>query len=172
MTAPVKQCKDCVAEGITTKRKPVLRNGKPVPGYRCATHWRSLNSSRKDTAWERRLMDVYGLSADEYWAIYEYQGGRCYICRRGTGASKRLSVDHCHETGMVRGLLDTACNKWVLGMLRDDVDAFQRAIDYLTNPPAKEVIGCRIVPLTGAPVKGNTQRQAGAKPITTEPPTT
>ena len=78
----------------------------------------------------------YGLTAEEYWKIYEYQGGCCYICRRATGASKRLSVDHCHETGIVRGLLDTPCNRNVLGHLRDDTDALQRAIDYLTNYPA------------------------------------
>lgn len=91
-------------------------------------------------------MALYGITADEYWEIYNYQGGRCYICQRGTGARKRLSVDHDHKTGIVRGLLDTGCNKWVLGLLRDDTDALQRAIDYLDHPPAVYVIGTRITP--------------------------
>lgn len=169
MTAPVKPCKDCVAEGITTKRKPALkRDGTPVAGNRCVTHERARKAKTRDSSWERRLMAVYGITAEEYWEIYRLQDGRCYICRRGTGARKRLSVDHCHETGMVRGLLDTGCNKWVLGVLRDDVEAFQRAIDYLTKPPALEVIGCRIVPLTGAPVRGSTSKLVGAKPTTTD----
>ncbi|MGH7867573.1 MAG: endonuclease domain-containing protein, partial [Candidatus Dormibacteraceae bacterium] len=33
------------------------------------------------------------------------------------------------------------CNRDVLGHLRDDPAALQRAIDYLTNPPARAVLG-------------------------------
>jgi hypothetical protein len=97
-------------------------------------------------SWERRLVLTYGIAGEDYWAIYEAQEGRCYICRRGTGARKRLSVDHCHKTGVVRGLLDTGCNKWVLGLLRDDTEALQRAIDYLDDPPAVRLLGERVVP--------------------------
>ena len=160
---PVKPrvCVDCVAEGITSKRKA------PNAGPRCASHHRVRRNERRDMSWEKRIESLYGISADEYWQIFEFQNGRCYICRRGNGARKRLSVDHDHVTGQVRGLLDTACNKYVLGLLRDDVDALQRAIDYLNHPPAEEVIGCRIVPSTGAPVRGSTPKQVGAKRTTT-----
>ena len=144
MTSPV--CADCIRDGVTSYRKPVVRNGKPVPANRCTTHERARKSRASDTAWERRLMATYGITADEYNAILAAQGGRCYICRRGNGRSKRLSVDHCHKTGRVRGLLDTGCNKWVLGMLRDDVDASRRVTEYLTSPPAFAVIGERVVP--------------------------
>lgn len=160
--AKPRPCKDCVAEGITSKRKA------PHPGPRCASHHRVQRNKRKASTWEQRLIAVYGITAEEYWAIFDHQGGRCYICRRGNGSRKRLSVDHDHETGMVRGLLDTGCNKWVLGLLRDDTEALQRAIDYLNSPPAMEVIGCRIVPSTGAPVRGNTPKQAGAKRTITD----
>lgn len=91
---------------------------------------------------------MYGISADEYWEIYEFQGGTCAICQRATGVRKRLSVDHCHETGAVRGLLCQKCNRDVLGHLRDDIAAFERAIEYLANTPASQVIGLRIVPET------------------------
>ena len=74
-------------------------------------------------------MAVYGLTAEEYWQIYNYQGQRCFICQRATGARKRLSVDHDHETRIVRGLLCTPCNRNVLGHLRDDKYALQRAIE-------------------------------------------
>lgn len=137
--ASLVKCKDCVAEGITTKRKPALtRSGKPVPGNRCVTHERSRKSKTRDSAWERRLMAVYGITAAMYWAIYELQGGVCYICRRAKGsAKKKLSVDHCHKTGFVRGLLCGPCNRDVLGHLRDEIDAFHRAIEYLTSYPAQ-----------------------------------
>ena len=94
-------------------------------------------------------MKVYGISAEEYWEIYEFQGGRCAMCRRATGASKKLSVDHCHATGVVRGLLCLPCNRNVLGHAQDEVEFFERAIDYLNSPPAVMAIGVRVVPKEG-----------------------
>ena len=143
-----KPCIDCADEGIETKRKA------PHPGPRCATHHRVKRSKRRDMSWETRILVTYGITADEYWAIYEWQDGRCYICQRATGVRKRLSVDHCHATGLVRGLLCTPCNRNVLGHLRDDPDAIQRAIDYLMNPPAVDVIGDRIAPIENLTLNG------------------
>lgn len=144
----MKQCIDCAAEGITTKRKIALnRNGTPVPGARCRAHHKARMLRTRDMSWEKRLMLLYNITADEYWQIYEYQGGRCYICERATGTGRRkLSVDHDHKNGLVRGLLCAPCNRDVLGHLRDDVEALLRAIRYLTDPPAFDVIGHRAVP--------------------------
>ena len=44
----------------------------------------------------------------------------------------RLAVDHCHETGDVRGLLCAACNT-ALGLLKDDPDRIVKLLDYLTR---------------------------------------
>lgn len=138
MAAP--KCLDCKKQGVLTVRKAT---GKPLL---CATHRRARRSSRRNYSHDRHIGETYGITSEEYWKIYEHQGGRCYICRRGTGARKRLSVDHCHKTGVVRGLLDTPCNVRVLGHLRDDIEALQRAIDYLKDPPAVRAIGIRITP--------------------------
>ena len=135
-----KNCVDCAAEGITTNRKA------PHPGPRCVTHHRAKRTVRKAGAQEARWAKVYGITADEYWAVHRFQFGSCAICQRATGTTKRLSVDHCHKTGVVRGLLCTTCNRHVLGHLRDDTDALQRAIDYLQHPPAIYAIGERVVP--------------------------
>ncbi|UVK63353.1 endonuclease VII [Mycobacterium phage Shygu2] len=135
-----KPCIDCTAEGLVNKRKA------PHPGPRCVTHHRAKRLQRRTVTQEQRWMDVYGITADEYWAIYEHQGGYCYICRRANGKRKRLSVDHDHATGIVRGLLCTACNRNVLGHLRDSQEAAQRIIDYLDDPPAVQAIGARVVP--------------------------
>ena len=135
-----KPCIDCVDEGITTARKA------PYPGPRCATHHRARRTERKANSQEQRWMKTYGITADEYYRMHRYQLGTCAICQRATGARKKLSVDHCHATGVVRGLLCSTCNAKVLGHLRDDIQAFERAIDYLKNPPAVRVIGERITP--------------------------
>jgi hypothetical protein len=87
----------------------------------------------------------YGISGGEYWQLYQYQGGHCAICRRATGRTKRLAVDHNHKCKQghekaygcpecVRGLLCGPCNK-LLGWLRDDPAAFRRGADYLNYPP-------------------------------------
>lgn len=137
-----KQCKDCAAEGINTKRKA------PHPGPRCATHHRAQKKNRRNYSHNRHVEETYSITYEQYWEIYRAQGGRCYICRRATGARRKLSVDHDHSCcsgstscgDCVRGLLCRSCNKNVLGHLRDDPEAFQRAIDYLTNPPAQTVL--------------------------------
>ncbi|AVP41905.1 endonuclease VII [Mycobacterium phage Jsquared] len=136
-----KPCKDCVAQGL-----PLTRDAK-YPGPRCATHHREFRMARSSTSWETRILATYGITGDEYWAIYEFQGGRCYICQRANGKKKRLSVDHDHKTGIVRGLLCTMCNKYTLGWARDCIEFFKRAIEYLMNPPAVQVIGERIAPI-------------------------
>ena len=149
-------CVDCRAEGVTNVRKVAThRNGTPVPGKRCASHYRARKSRTRDTAWERRLIATYGITADEYWQIYEAQGGRCYICQRATGTGKKkLSVDHDHKTGWVRGLLCSPDNRDVLGHSREEIEYFERCIEYLKNPPAFAVIGRRIAPIEAELLKG------------------
>ncbi len=71
----------------------------------------------------------YGIDADDYDLLLWVQGGACAICQ-DTPADGRLSVDHCHETGVVRGLLCSPCNT-ALGMMKDDVERLRRAINYL-----------------------------------------
>jgi len=57
----------------------------------------------------------------------------CGICGRPPGAGARShSIDHCHETGVVRGVLCRDCNTG-LGNFKDDIGNLQCAILYLTN---------------------------------------
>lgn len=135
-------CKDCLSEGIKTKRPA------PYPGPRCASHHRERKKKLSQNTHAVHLKKTYGITPEEYQSIYEYQGRKCYICQRATGSRKRLAVDHDHSTGYVRGLLCGTCNRKVLGHLRDDPLAFERGKRYLTNPPAFDVIGHRKVPET------------------------
>ncbi len=41
-----------------------------------------------------------------------------------------LAVDHCHDTGFVRGLLCNRCNVGI-AQFGDNPDNIQKAIDYL-----------------------------------------
>lgn len=141
MTAKPRLCVDCRSEGITTKRPA------PNPGPRCASHHRVRRAKTRSAAWESRLMKNFGLTPEDYWKLYEYQNGRCYLCQRASGRTKRLAVDHDHSTGLVRGLLCSHDNLKVIGHSRDSVEFFQRGIQYLTNPPAFDVIGKIVAPI-------------------------
>lgn len=84
----------------------------------------------------------YGLTGEEYDALFKYQGGRCAICRRKP-RTKRLAVDHDHRTGEVRGLLcannENGCNRAVIANLEASEDgglaAARRAVAYLELSP-------------------------------------
>lgn len=82
------------------------------------------------------MKSSYGLTEEDYEAMLEVQEYTCWIChkdeerKREDGTPLSLSVDHCHVSGRVRGLLCTKCNT-ALGLFREDVEAMQRAIDYL-----------------------------------------
>lgn len=86
-------------------------------------------------AHERRVEAVYGISPEEYRAIFERQGGRCGICR-ATPRTIRFAVDHDHQTGAVRGILCKRCNHDLLGGGHDSVHGLFGAIAYLLFPPA------------------------------------
>lgn len=152
-SSSTKRCKTCIEEGITTNRPA------PHPGPRCNTHHREVTQQRRDAAWEKRLIETYGITAEEYWAIYEAQGGKCYICRRATGKVRKLAVDHSHETGEVRGLLDKMCNRNILGHSRDEIEFFERAAEYLRNPPARKVLGERVAPIHGTEAEKSKPRK-------------
>jgi hypothetical protein len=84
---------------------------------------------------EYRLKTVYGIDKAEYERMYALQDGKCAICRN-TPRTRRLSVDHNHKTGQVRGLLCKRCNHDLLGAAYDSVEMLERAIVYLSEPPA------------------------------------
>lgn len=76
--------------------------------------------------WEH-LKYRYGIDYADYLTMSEEQNGQCAIC--GVTVDP-LHVDHCHETGVVRGLLCGPCNT-SLGGFKDDPSILQRAIAYL-----------------------------------------
>lgn len=71
----------------------------------------------RDKARAKRLMDNYKLTVEQYDAILKEQNGVCYMCGCAEPVKgRRLSVDHDHDTGQIRGLLCSRCNP-ILGKL-------------------------------------------------------
>jgi hypothetical protein len=80
---------------------------------------------------QRKLKHKYDLTMEDYGRLLKKQDGRCAICGIKP-LFKRLTVDHCHDTGRVRGLLCGHCNSGI-GRLRDDSDLCRLAADYLDS---------------------------------------
>lgn len=87
------------------------------------------NKEKREIIKLKSRLKKYGLSMDDYNLIHEQQKGKCYICQ-GDSKRKHLSVDHCHKTNKVRGLLCESCNVG-LGMFNDNVAFLKNAIEYL-----------------------------------------
>lgn len=68
----------------------------------------------------------YRLSKADYEQLLERTNKQCEICK----SSRSLCIDHCHDSGLVRGLLCKSCNQ-SLGQFGDSVDGLKKAIQYL-----------------------------------------
>jgi hypothetical protein len=93
------------------------------------TAWKRANVEKHGAssraAW---LKAKYGLTVGEYDAMVEAQQGVCAICKGAVVSKRRLAVDHCHESGKVRGLLCVPCNA-ALGVLEAHLDEARRYLD-------------------------------------------
>lgn len=73
------------------------------------------------------LKNTYGITQDDFNALFAKQGGGCAIC----GTPGKLHVDHKHdETKRVRSLLCFACNT-LIGLAKEDIHILESAAAYL-----------------------------------------
>lgn len=93
--------------------------------------YRSRPEEYKDAFLKHR----YGLTLEQYNEMLAKQQGLCAICQepetaKKNGKIKSLSVDHCHKTGKVRGLLCHACNTGI-GSFKEDLNLLNSVKHYL-----------------------------------------
>lgn len=79
----------------------------------------------------------YGITFKQYNEMLIKQNNICAICNKPetafikkTNKIKALSVDHCHTTGKIRGLLCHKCN-YGIGMFKENIKSLSNAIKYL-----------------------------------------
>ncbi len=91
----------------------------------------------------KKLARRYGMTLDDFSQMIQEQNGVCAICglpesklhrSSSTDIPQNLTVDHCHQTNKVRGLLCDKCNL-ALSLFCDDIDVLASAISYLRNVP-------------------------------------
>jgi len=90
------------------------------------------------------LRKLFGIDIEQYRNILEKQNGVCAICEqketvidKRINKVRRLSVDHDHKTGKVRGLLCAKCNH-LLGNIKDNIKILNRSILYLEDKLFKD----------------------------------
>lgn len=89
------------------------------------------NKIRKVSLRKNHYKRTYGISLEDYNKLFLKQKGCCAICSKHQSELKeRLHLDHNHKTNKIRGLLCGSCNR-AIGLLREDVEIFSKAIDYL-----------------------------------------
>jgi len=93
--------------------------------------WRAQHPERNRE--HRRARDLkrgYGISVAQYERMLHLQGEVCAICKGKNRSVRRLSVDHDHASGKIRGLLCDNCNAG-LGRFRDSPKFLRAAAKYL-----------------------------------------
>ena len=135
----VRVCRTCnveknlLDEYYLSRKNPALASSY---SYQCKTctlkRVNTYNKKNRPHTRNKFLQRNYGITSDDYNSMLTEQKGVCAICGNGnsTKDNKPLHVDHCHDTGKVRGLLCQKCNTSI-GLFNHDVDILQKAVVYL-----------------------------------------
>lgn len=138
----MKQCSQCrrllAFEDFNKKSYTKSATESPYRSWcrRCeANCCRSFRKTKSGSEYHRnqRLLRRFGITATQYDEMLESQGGACAICGSSAGSKSRnmrLSVDHSHATGKVRGLLCLHCNV-AIGKFGDSSAMLRKAATYL-----------------------------------------
>lgn len=115
-------CKSCHKLAVATW---ATKKYGSYAGY--SRRWRQTNRDRHNSFCRKsRIKQKYGITVDQYEQL---MASPCSIC--GSTSSK-IVLDHCHETGIVRGALCSNCNV-ALGLFHEDANVLRAAAAYLAK---------------------------------------
>lgn len=89
---------------------------------------RALRYHHSEKGQKTYIKRIFGFEYEDVKRFQRLQNNKCALC--GKASRRRLSIDHCHETGKFRGLLCDSCNKG-LGLFKDDPELLIRAASYI-----------------------------------------
>lgn len=131
-------CKQCGSARIRTPRsleaKRAYYHKHRDKNIARAKRQREILKTNPDWQRIRRnefLCQRFGITIEQYDQMAQEQHGVCAICQQPP-PKQSLSVDHCHSTGKIRGLLCTICNA-ILGRWKDNPECALNAVQYLQN---------------------------------------
>ena len=114
MDAPIHAYADKAAQMrmfTVEKRCPTCGEVKPPSAYSKSRRLKSgmASNCRECDRW-KRIREKWGLTREQWHALWEEQDGKCALCRTDKFGKYGPHVDHDHETGIVRGILCHSCN--------------------------------------------------------------
>lgn len=99
--------------------------------------WRASNPERAKASYKKiDYKRAFGLRPEEVALLLDKAKGRCEICGEAetvlsnNGNVRQLSIDHCHSTGKIRGVVCYRCNS-VLGFCKDNPDLLRGLAMYV-----------------------------------------
>lgn len=149
----LKKCKCCEIEKDISEFGNTRAKGRPYKASICKSckskkkeiRMKNVNNRtesyikmKKKISMKAGLKKKYNLSLEDYNRMLKEQNNVCKICNKPeihlniNNEIQRLSVDHCHTTGKIRGLLCKKCNS-MLGQAGDDIDILLAGIEYLKD---------------------------------------
>lgn len=141
--ATIKEAK-CIKCNVVKPREEfgIDKRTNSIRGYACKKCRAKREADRrielsKEEMRIRSIKNTYKVSRDEAEKLYNTSN--CDICN--TKLTSRLDnkihssnrhIDHCHNTGEVRGVLCAGCNL-AIGHAKEDINTLNNMIKYLTN---------------------------------------
>lgn len=128
-----KKCKHCLKIlSLDFFQKDSTKKDSLRPECKECTKANRKKRYNKTTTRKRNLEKNFGLDALSIYAThFELQKGVCAICGSAeNGRYKHLSIDHCHSSGRIRGLLCNNCNRGI-GLLKDSPTLLRKAAEYI-----------------------------------------
>lgn len=149
------ECRECNVSKLkkwtqenkeSLKNKDKIRNKNPIrrEQQRIYSQKRKQKLRRENLSLYQLQLEIgkcrmYGITLERYNEMLDSQKNVCAICekpetasysRNGIKKTKKLAIDHSHETGLVRGLLCQNCNILV-GCSKDSPILLAKIINYL-----------------------------------------
>ena len=132
----IKFCSACIEDKLLTEfhKDSSRKDGRRTTCKECANKRGSAyHAANPDRARDHQLRRNFGITLVDYVEMLEAQDGRCKICKTNVpGGKGSFHVDHCHNSGKVRGLLCQQCNVGI-GHFKDNISTLASAILYLTE---------------------------------------
>lgn len=111
-------------------RRRYHENPAPQIAY-SSDYDKQKRKSNPDVYRNNALKRRYGITLEHFNSIVESQNKKCALCEDALKlGTKSVHVDHCHETGKVRGVLCARCNLGI-GRFGDTIQGLEKAISYL-----------------------------------------
>ena len=109
------RCKSCHNDYVRNRWYPENKEKQIVSSAK----WRYSN-------YIKYVSNYHKVDPEKTQILYDQANGKCQIC----DTPSKLCLDHCHNSGEIRGFLCKNCNL-ALGFFKDNIISIEKALEYL-----------------------------------------